>query len=111
MKLLADFQAVRDNDRLTASLEYALDIATKSPLIGDRVVLDDDEGHTALGLVVGVRGSSIDLRVDWTTWRDASVMQDWVSYLDFKTDFRFDKRLETSSTYQAARPLQVFSGV
>jgi len=71
MILVADFQSVRDNDKLTASLKHAISSVSFPVRTGMRVTLDDLEGHTATGIVTAQRGSLLDVTVDWASYRDA----------------------------------------
>jgi hypothetical protein len=76
LRLLADFHGVDDADRLVVSASYAQGAAlVLVPSVGDRVLLDDGEGHTCWAAVVEVRWPLLDVHIDWATWRRVSAIE------------------------------------
>lgn len=76
LRLLADFHAVDDTDRLTVSANYAQDaVLFLVPTPGDRVLLDDGEGHTCWAAMVDVRWPLLEVRIDWATWRRVAAVE------------------------------------
>src|SRR5438552_3111691 len=68
--LRADFHAVRDDNRISASLNHV--VGTFAPLTafesGEWVQLRDDESGTVLGIIEQRAGQRIHVKLDWATW-------------------------------------------
>lgn len=58
---IVDFQAAR-KDQVRA-------LTQETVTVGQTVLLDDTEGHTASGQALTI-GSLVTVRIDWDTWKD-----------------------------------------
>lgn len=68
MRLATDFQSATSDDMVTVTFDDVID-GSLAAVIGQKVELDDLEGHTALGTVIDVDDEIIDIKVDFGTWR------------------------------------------
>ena len=72
LRLLVDFHAVDGSDRLVVSANYTQGAQpVLVPSVGDRVLLDDGEGHTCWAAIVAVHWPLLHVLIDWATWRRA----------------------------------------
>ena len=76
LRLLADFHAADDSDRLVVSANYTQGAPlVLVPSVGDRVLLDDGEGHTCWAAIVAVHWPLLDVLIDGATWRRADTIE------------------------------------
>lgn len=68
MRLATDFQSASEDDIVTVTFDDMIDGAFGA-VIGQKVELDDLEGHTAIGTILDVDDEIIDVEVDFSTWR------------------------------------------
>ncbi|GIT80158.1 hypothetical protein LLS1_18270 [Leifsonia sp. LS1] len=100
MKFLVDFQAARDDGRITASLDYHLGSGLfLIPEVGQRVAIDDGEDHSAFATVRGVRGRLVDMVIDWDSWRDAAEPQPLIQSVNYRDENRGVRSSVSSGSY------------
>ena len=70
LRLVADLQSVRHGNQLVASVRQARSLTVVGEhLVGGPVLVEDGEGQSCLGLVVGLRGPLVDIQLDLSSWR------------------------------------------
>jgi hypothetical protein len=67
-RMVADFQTVEDDGRVVLSAEDVTEAVFLLPRVGDRVLLDDEDGHTCEAVLESVEGELWTLVLDWATW-------------------------------------------
>jgi hypothetical protein len=72
MHLMADFNAIRQGNLITASLRFAVPAYWSEPLsVGQWVRLEDEDGNSCWGVVQELNPPIVRVRLDWSTWRSA----------------------------------------
>jgi len=82
MRLATDFQSATSEDIVTVTFDDMID-GSFAAVIGQKVELDDLEGHTALGTILDVDDEIIDVKVDFNSWRStlglSAAWQPWIT--------------------------------
>jgi hypothetical protein len=81
MRLWADFNNIHHGNR-TSTLLY-LAPSSEKPTVGEQVELydgvEEGEGNRCLATVINVRGSVVDLELDWSSWVPAEDEEEHVA--------------------------------
>ncbi len=66
---IVDFNSVEEDGTIIAATRSLRGLA---PALGDRLTLEDREGHTVWGVVEGVQADRVIARPRWETWASPS---------------------------------------
>jgi hypothetical protein len=76
MYLRADFNAVRDENLIVASLRFAVPAFGPMALEpGDWIRVEDGEGNSCWGVIESIEPPLVRVRLDWVTWRSADAVR------------------------------------